>query len=122
MKYDFLILGADGMQGIIVTRDLLESGYSVFLADLYNTRLKAFLKKYPEKSFYTFADLRDIDMTINVITKSGADVVINCAEGDWNLNVYKACVHTRTHVIDLGSRFDDTKTQLEMDPLFKKIK
>lgn len=122
MKYDFAILGADGMQGRIVARDLLENGYSVFLADLYKTRLDPLIKKYPEAAFFSFVDLRDIEMTINIITKSGSDVVINCAEGDWNINVYNACLQTRTHVVDLGSRFDDTKIQLEMDPFFKKAK
>lgn len=28
MKFDFVVLGATGMQGRIVVRDLLENGYS----------------------------------------------------------------------------------------------
>lgn len=121
MKYDFIVLGADGMQGRITSKDLLCNGYSVFMADLYRTRLEKILKNF-ENSVFTFVDLRDIEMTINVIEKSGADVVINCAEGDWNLNVYKACIATRTHCLDLGSHTDMTEDQLEMDKDFKKIK
>ncbi len=122
MKYDFLILGADGMQGTIVARDLLENGYSVFLADLYKARLEQFIKKYPKQAAFSYVDLRDPDLTTNTINKSGADIVINCAEGDWNVSVYKSCLQTKTHVIDLGSRFGETKTQLEMHADFKKIR
>ena len=122
IKYDFIVLGADGIQGRIVSRDLLESGYTVFAADLYRSRLEKLLKKYKHKIEFSFVDLRDIDMTINVIEKSGAKVVVNCAEGDWDLNVYKACIETKRHCIDLGSDSKMTKKQLEMSPLFKKIK
>lgn len=122
MKYDFIILGADGMQGRIVARDLLEQGYSVFLADLYKTKISKIIKKYPETSFFSFIDLRDTDLTTNIILKSGADIVVNCAEGDWNVNVFKICLALRVNVIDLGSRFGETKTQLDMDPDFKKIR
>ncbi len=121
MKYDFLVLGADGMQGRITAKDLLCNGYSVFMADLYKARLEKLLKNF-KNAVFTYVDLRDIDMTINVIEKSGADVVINCAEGDWNLNVYKACLATRTHCLDLGSHSDMTEEQLAMDNDFKKIK
>lgn len=31
MNFDFVVLGATGMQGRIVVRDLLEKGYSVLL-------------------------------------------------------------------------------------------
>ncbi len=109
------------MQGRITSKDLLCNGYSVFMADLYKSRLEPLLKKF-ENSAFTFVDLRDIEMTINVIEKSGADVIINCAEGDWNMNVYKACLATRTHILDLGSHTDMTEEQLKMDKDFKKIK
>ncbi|MDP3901536.1 MAG: saccharopine dehydrogenase C-terminal domain-containing protein [bacterium] len=112
MKYDFLIFGADGIQGKIVARDLLENGYTVFLSDLYKTTLDDIFKHHHKKATFTFVDLRDIDRTISVIQKSGADVVINCAEGDWNMNVYNACLHTRTNCLDLGSHVDVTKEQL----------
>ncbi len=121
MKSDFLILGADGMQGYIVARDLLESEYRVTLSDIYKTRMKGLLGKFKKTSTFAYADLRDIDQVKTVIQKSGADVVINCAEGDLNLNVYHACLQTQSHVVDLGSRFTMTKSQLSLDKNFKKI-
>lgn len=121
MKYDFIILGADGMQGSIVARDLLERGYSVFLTDIYQTRIPDLLHKYKHRAAFSFLDLRDMDRTIGTIQKSNADVVINCAEGDWNLNVCQACLHTGRHCIDLGPRFDMTDAQLRLNRQFKKI-
>lgn len=123
MKYDFIVLGADGMQGRIVTRDLLERGYTVFLADMYKTRITPLLQKYNHRrAFFTYADLRDTEATTKVIKKSGAQVVINCAEMDWNANVYNACLATQTHCLDLGAWIEMTDKQLRMDAKFKKIK
>jgi len=123
MKYDFLVLGADGMQGRIVLRDLLESGYSVYAADMYKTKVQRILRDHNDgKSVFTYVDLRDVDMTINVIQKSGAEVVVNCAEMDWNANVYRACLATRVHCVDLGAWIELTQEQLKMDPLFRRAK
>ena len=115
--YDFLVLGADGMQGNIVSRDLLEKKYRVLMADLHNNKLKKLLKK--NTAGFELIDLRDIPATIALIKKSGASVVINCAEGDWNLNVYQACVQTKTHCLDLGSHPPMTKEQLALHKQFK---
>ncbi|MBI5794395.1 saccharopine dehydrogenase NADP-binding domain-containing protein [Candidatus Uhrbacteria bacterium] len=121
MKYDFLVLGADGMQGVIVVRDLLERGYSVYATDISRSRIETILKKYVDIVF-RFLDVRDREATTNAILKSGADVVVNCAEGDWNLDVYQACLETQVHCIDLGSRLNVTKDQLKLDAKFRKIR
>jgi len=73
--YDFVILGADGMQGSIVARDLLERGYAVFLADIVKLRIDWLMRKYPKQTTFQFIDLRDADRTIGLIHKSGAEVV-----------------------------------------------
>ena len=44
-KFDFVVLGATGMQGRIVTKDLLESGYSVLLCGRDKKRVEKILKK-----------------------------------------------------------------------------
>lgn len=116
MKYDFLILGA-GMQGNIAARDLLENGYSVFLADLYKENAQKILQ-YPKTDF-ALIDLSDKDVTVALIKKVDPAVVLNCAEGDWNLNVYQACLETKKHVLDLGSEIPMTKNQLAMHDDFR---
>ena len=120
MKYDFLILGASGMQGKIVARDLLERGYKILLADLYKEGSLKNLKRFPNQAKFSFIDLRRIGQTVELIKKSGADVVINCAECDWNLNVYKAALKTRRHIIDLDSDLPTTKIQLALDNDFRR--
>ncbi|MBU4422109.1 saccharopine dehydrogenase NADP-binding domain-containing protein [Candidatus Parcubacteria bacterium] len=118
MKYDFLILGGAGMQGKIVAKDLLSNKHSVFLADLYKNGLENFLKN--KNVGFDFIDLRNIKKTIKLIKKIDPEVIINCAEGDWNVNVYKAALKAKKHVIDLGSEIPMTEEQIKMDPLFKK--
>ena len=118
MNYDFLILGGAGMQGKIAARDLLECGHSVFLADLRQEGLENILK-YPKTEF-AFVDLRDISATMALVKQVQPSVVLNCAEGDWNLNVYKACLETQSHVLDLGSEIPMTKEQLALHPEFEK--
>jgi lysine 6-dehydrogenase len=117
MAHDFLILGGSGMQGKIAARDLLENGHSVVLADLFEDGARKIQEKFPEVPFERI-DLMDVSATIELIKKVSPSVVINCAEGDWNLNVYKACLEAGVHVIDLGSDIPMTKEQLAMSPYF----
>ena len=118
-KYDFFILGGAGMQGRIVAKDLLESGYSVAIADIDRIRAQRMVKKSRDIGFL-YLDIRDIDLTIAAIQRSGARVVINCAEGNWNLDVYRACLRAGVHCIDLGSEIEMTEAQLALDDEFKK--
>lgn len=116
--FDFLILGGGGMQGRIVARDLLESGHRVCLADLYADGVQDILTRYPLTA-YEFVDVRKPALTRRLIRKVGAPIVINCAEGDWDLLVYKACLKAGVHVIDLGSDIPMTRKQLDMHQDFK---
>lgn len=119
MKYDFIVIGSSGMQGRIVVRDLLESGYKVFCADLYRDGSGKNLSQYPGTPF-EFIDLRKYDAFKSFIKKTPSKVVINCAEGDWNHDVYRVCLEEKRHVIDLGSDIPMTKTQISMSPDFRK--
>jgi len=119
MKFDFVVLGATGMQGKIVARDLLENGYSVLLCGRNKKRADKILENY-KKTGFEYVDLRDIKNASKVIRNSKADVVVNCAEGDWNLNALKACIAANAHCIDLGSDIWMTKKQLEMHDLLRK--
>jgi len=120
-KYDFLIFGAGGMQGKIVIKDLLEKGYRLFVSNFYQSHIDDIKEKFSIED-YELADLRDIKKTIAIIKKVKPFLVINCAEADWDLNVYKACLKAKVHVIDLGSDIPMTKKQLAMDSAFRKQK
>ncbi len=106
------------MQGKIAARDLLECGHSVFLADLQREGAEKILEHH--KTEFAFVDLRDIPATAALIKRIRPSVVLNCAEGDWNLAVYKVCLETKNHVLDLGSEIPMTKEQLALHTKFKK--
>ncbi len=119
MKYNFLVLGSSGMQGRIVVKDLLESGFKVYCADLYRDGSEENLAQYMGTPF-AFIDLRNYDDFLTFLKTISVEVVINCVEGDWNHDVYRACLESGVHVIDLGSDIPMTKSQLGMDKNFKK--
>lgn len=121
-KYDFLIFGAGGMQGKIVVKDLLERGYKLFISDVYQHHIDALQEQF-QPIDYEILDLRNKKRTFDLIKKIKPFLVINCAEADWNVDVYLACLKNKVNVIDLGS--DDrtmTKRQLSMDTAFRKRK
>ncbi len=108
------------MQGKIVVRDLLENGSKVLLADLYKNGSAKVVEKFPNRAAFKYVDLRRFRDTLNLVRESGANVVVNCAESDWNLKVYKACLIARAHVVDLDSDVVTTGKQLKMHTLFEK--
>ncbi len=118
MEFDYLVIGSSGLQGRIVTRDLLESGYKVYCADLYREGSEKNLSEFPGTPF-GHIDLRDYGEFKNVIKGVSAPVVINCAEGDWNHDVYRVCLEEGRNIIDLGSDIPMTKSQIAMDQAFK---
>ncbi|MFH1451895.1 MAG: saccharopine dehydrogenase C-terminal domain-containing protein [archaeon] len=119
MVYDFIVFGATGLQGKIVTRDLLENGYSVLLCGRDKSRVSHLLKKY-KKTKFNFIEGSKIKSLVKAIKSSGANVLINCMEGDWNLNATKSALKARVNYIDLGSEIWMTKKQLAMDKFFKR--
>ena len=113
MRFDFVVFGATGMQGKIVTRDLLENGYSVLLCGRDKPRIEHLLKRYNKTSFESF-DARDVNQMTEIIKRSEAKVVVNCVEGDWNLTILDACIKAKVNVLDLGSEIWMTKKQMKL--------
>ncbi len=110
------------MQGLIVAKDLLLRGYSIITADLYQTKIRKLLRKFKNrKAVFKRIDLRNTEEIIKLLKKSGSDVVINCADMYWNVNVYKACLAVNMNCVDLGSWIELTRQQLNMNKKFKKI-
>lgn len=118
MKSDFIIFGGTGMQGGICARDLLESGYSVMLIGRDRDKVKELLKN--KKAGFLKADLRNQDDIVKVIKKSKADVVVNCAELVFNVEIMKACLKTKKSVSDLGGLQKITAEQFKLHNAFKK--
>lgn len=117
MKYDFAVVGANGMQGKIVSRDLLEGGYSVLLCANDDFGLDSLLEH--KKSDFAFINLKEMDKARRVLGKSGAKVVVNCALDDFNTPVTEACLDLGLNYIDLGGWETTTYEQLALDSKFK---
>lgn len=118
-KFDFAVLGASGMQGTIVARDLIEAGFCIALSDIYGEGSLELLKNFPGCGTYERVDVRDEKNLAKYLTRLGKPIVINCAEGDWNLGVYKAALKAGCHIIDLGSDIPVTVEQLGLDEEFR---
>jgi saccharopine dehydrogenase-like NADP-dependent oxidoreductase len=119
MKFDFVVLGATGMQGKIVARDLLESGYSVLMLDKNRPIDRTLLNEYREIASFIQDDVSNVERLTKILEMSGADTVVNCVEGDWNLHVLQACINAGKHSIDLGSEIWMTKRQLKAHDVLK---
>lgn len=110
MKTDFLILGADGQQGTIVTRFLKQRGYRLACADIYekNFRRENHGKGVP----FTICDHRDRAAVRRLVSRIQPRVVINAANDFYNDTVIDACVEYGVHCIDFGSGVMETKARL----------
>lgn len=116
--YDCAILGASGVQGKIVARDLLERGHRVLLTDLYREGSERNLERFAKAAFEPL-DVRERERVARRLRDSGAPLVVNCAESEWNLGVHLACLEAGVHVVDLDSDIPTTRRQLELDPDFR---
>lgn len=101
MRYDFAVVGANGMQGKIAARDLLESGYSVLLCANDDYGLEKILEH--ERAEFSLIDIRKKDRLRRVLKNSGARVLVNCSLDDFNFEVTKLALDVGMHYIDLGS-------------------
>lgn len=113
------LLGA-GLQGNICCTDLCDSELSpaekdIIVADYDYAKAKATADKFGLKSVQL--DVRDHDALIEVI--KGRDVVINCVQYNWNIDIMRACLEVHAHYIDLGGLFHVTKEQLELNDEFE---
>ena len=113
------LLGA-GLQGNICCTDLCDPELSpaekeIIVADYDFDKAKEVADKFGLKAVQL--DVRDHDKLIEVI--KGSDVVINCVQYNWNVDIMRACLEVHAHYIDLGGLFHVTKKQLELSDEFK---
>ena len=114
-----VILGA-GLQGNICCTDLCDRELSpgekeIVIADYDFAKAKDVADRFGLKAVQL--DVRDHDKLIEVI--SGADVVLNCVQYNWNIDIMNACLEVHAHYIDLGGLFHVTKKQLELNDRFR---
>ncbi len=120
MKYDFIVFGGTGQQGRLCVRDLLESGYKVMVAGRNKNAVTGLLKN--KSAGFTYVDLKSDESIARAIIFSGADVVVNCAELIFNVDIMKACLKTKKSCTDLGGLQNITLQQFKLHNAFKKAR
>lgn len=109
-----VILGA-GLQGGIVATDLCDQQLSpgkkdLTICDYDFEKAKEIGDKLGIKALK--CDVTNHDELITTI--KGADVVINCVQYNWNVDIMRACLIVGAHYIDLGGLFHVTRQQFEL--------
>ena len=110
------ILGL-GSMGKIIAKDLAETynGKIIYLAREINS-VKSLAKKYNAEIRY--ADVSKSKTLVKAF--KGIDVLIHAVHHEFNLDVMKACLKSKTNYIDLGGLYYYTKKQLKLNNQFQK--
>ncbi|MBX4212459.1 saccharopine dehydrogenase NADP-binding domain-containing protein [Candidatus Pacearchaeota archaeon] len=117
----FVVLGGCGIIGRVVVRDLfMTTGDEIIIAD--RNKEKAF--NYARSFHSSRIKAKSLDITSNsqlVSLIKGSDVVVNCVQYYFNMQIMRACLQARTNYLDLGGLFHETRKQLKLSHKFKKI-
>jgi lysine 6-dehydrogenase len=90
------------------------------VADFDRERAHEVARKFGDgKASGLFADVRDTPHLTKVLR--GCDVVVNCTQYNWNLDVMRAALAARVHYLDLGGLYHMTKKQFALDKDFRRI-
>jgi len=116
-----VVLGA-GLMGRAVVHDLAGAREvrDLVVADFDRERAHELARKFGDgKASGLFADVRDTPHLTKVLR--GCDVVVNCTQYNWNLDVMRAALAARVHYLDLGGLYHMTKKQFALDKDFRRI-
>ncbi len=110
------ILGL-GSMGKIIAKDLAETykGKIIYLVRDVNS-IKDLAKKYNAEIRY--ADVSRPKTLVKAF--NGIDVVIHAVHHEFNLEVMKTCLKSKTNYLDLGGLYHYTKKQLKLNKQFQK--
>ncbi len=116
----YVVLGA-GLMGRAAFYDLVRSQPSaqVVLADYdlaaAREAVRAFGRGHAQSVRVDVRKTRELTSLLR-----GADVVLNCTQYYWNLDVMKAALAARVHYLDLGGLFHMTRKQLRLSAAFRR--
>jgi lysine 6-dehydrogenase len=116
-----VVLGA-GLMGRAVVHDLggAREVHAIVVADFDRERAAQVASKFGrDKARAAFADVRDTPHLAKVLR--GSDVVINCTQYNWNLDVMRAALAARVDYMDLGGLYHMTRKQFALDRDFRRI-
>jgi lysine 6-dehydrogenase len=115
------VLGA-GMMGRAVVDDLgaAREVRKIVVADFDRARAHDVAREFGRgKANAVFADVHDTGHLSPLLR--GSDVVVNCTQFNWNLEVMRAALAARVHYMDLGGLYHMTRKQFALDRDFRRI-
>ena len=115
------VLGA-GMMGRAVVYDLgrARDVKNIAVADFDRGRAREVARTFGRgKARGHFADVRKTQQLAKLAR--GYDVLLNCTQYNWNLDVMRAALEARVHYMDLGGLYHMTKKQFALDRDFRRI-
>jgi saccharopine dehydrogenase-like NADP-dependent oxidoreductase len=115
------VLGA-GMMGRAVVHDLggAREVQRIVVGDFDRGRAHAIARTFGRgKARGAFADVRDTAHLARLLRRS--DVVVNCTQFNWNLDVMRAALAAHIDYMDLGGLYHMTRKQFALDRDFRRI-
>ncbi|MGA2845361.1 MAG: saccharopine dehydrogenase C-terminal domain-containing protein [Candidatus Acidiferrales bacterium] len=115
------VLGA-GMMGRAVVYDLgrVREVEKIAVADFDRGRADEVARRFGRgKARGFFADVRDLNRLAHLAR--GHDVLLNCTQYNWNLDVMRAALAARINYMDLGGLYHMTRKQFSLDKDFRRI-
>jgi lysine 6-dehydrogenase len=116
-----VVLGA-GLMGRAVVLDLAGARevHGIVVADFDGARAHDVAERFGRgKARGTVTDVRDTPHLAKVL--HGCDVVVNCTQYNWNLDVMRAALAAQVHYMDLGGLYHMTRKQFSLDHEFRRI-
>lgn len=110
------------MMGRAVVHDLATAREvkRIVVADYDRGRAQDIARKFGRgKARAEFADVRETAHLARLLR--GSDVVVNCTQFNWNLDVMRAALAARVDYMDLGGLFHMTRKQFSLDREFRRI-
>ena len=115
------VLGA-GLMGRAVVHDLggAPEVSSILVADFDRGRAHDVSRQFGRgKAKSAFADVRETSQLAKLL--KGSQIVLNCTQYCWNLDVMRAALAARIHYMDLGGLYHMTRRQIALDREFRRI-
>src|ERR1700723_2892510 len=115
------VLGA-GMMGRAVVHDLAGARdvRHIVVGDFDRGRATEVAKKFGRgRARSVFADVRETEGLARLL--QGCEVVVNCTQYNWNLDVMRAALAARVNYMDLGGLYHMTRRQFALDRDFRRI-
>lgn len=117
----FAVIGGAGAMGRITVRDLVETApvsAEIIIADYDYQKADDLAKSFKRKKISAIkVDVNDKAGTVEAL--KGTDIIINCVQYQYNIQLMEIALDLNCHYTDLGGLFHVTRKQMELKDKFK---